>query len=149
MPNVSMMFLGTHSPRLDEKGRLILPAKYRERLSTGVVVTRGQERCLYVFPIPEFERVASELQAAPTTNKTVRDYTRMFLSGAFDEVPDRQGRVTIPPQLRQYAGLDRDCTLIGTGARLELWDTAAWETYLADTEQSFADQAEEVVPGLL
>ncbi|GAB96308.1 protein MraZ [Kineosphaera limosa NBRC 100340] len=144
-----LVFLGTHQPRLDDKGRLILPAKFRERLASGLVVTRGQERCLYVFPMEEFMRVADDLKAAPVTSKAVRDYLRVFLSGASDEIPDKQGRVTIPATLREYAGLSRECTVIGAGSRLELWDTAAWETYLAGTEQAFADQAEEVIPGLL
>ncbi|MDO5628830.1 MAG: division/cell wall cluster transcriptional repressor MraZ [Mobilicoccus sp.] len=143
------MFLGTHTPRLDEKGRLILPAKFRDKLAGGLVVTRGQERCLYVFPMDEFVRVADDLRSAPVTSKAVRDYLRVFLSGASDEIPDKQGRVTIPPALRQYAGLDRDCTVIGAGSRVELWDTAAWNAYLDSTEQAFADQAEEVIPGLL
>ena len=143
------MFLGTHQPRLDDKGRMILPAKFRERLASGLVVTRGQERCLYVFPMEEFMRVADDLRAAPVTSKAVRDYLRVFLSGASDEIPDKQGRVTIPANLREYAGLSRECTVIGAGSRLEVWDTAAWEAYLAGTEQAFADQAEEVIPGLL
>ncbi len=143
------MFLGTHHPRLDEKGRLILPAKFRDRLASGLVVTRGQERCLYVFPMEEFVQVAQDLRAAPVTSKAARDYLRVFLSGASDEIPDKQGRVTIPANLREYAGLGRECTVIGAGSRLEVWDSAAWDTYLAGTEQAFSDQAEEVIPGLL
>lgn len=143
------MFLGTHSPRLDDKGRLILPAKFREQLEPGVVVTRGQERCLYVFAIEEFERMAEQLRRAPVTSKQVRDYSRVFLSGASDEQLDKQGRITIPPVLRTYAGLVRDCAVIGAGQRIEIWDAAAWDTYLAEQEQAFADQAEEVIPGLL
>ena len=143
------MFLGTHHPRLDDKGRLFLPAKFRERMAEGLVVTRGQERCLYVFPMDEFVRVSQQLRSAPMTSKAVRDYLRVFLSGASDEVPDKQGRITIPAGLRQYAGLSRDCTVIGAGERVEVWDTEAWERYLSSTEQAFSDQAEEVVPGLL
>ena len=143
------MFLGTHTPRLDDKGRIFLPAKFRDRLASGLVVTRGQERCLYVFPMDEFVRVADAMRTAPVTSKVVRDYLRVFLSGASDEIPDRQGRVTVPATLREYAGLTRDCTVIGAGSRVELWDTAAWNTYLASTEQAFADQSEEVIPGLL
>jgi MraZ protein len=143
------VFLGTHTPRLDDKNRLILPAKFRDRLASGLVVTRGQERCLYIFPMDEFVRVADTMRNAPVTSKTVRDYLRVFLSGASDEIPDKQGRVTVPSTLREYAGLTRDCTLIGAGSRLEVWDTSAWNTYLASTEQAFADQAEEVIPGLL
>jgi MraZ protein len=143
------VFLGTHNPKLDEKGRLFLPAKFRDRLADGLVVTRGQERCLYVFPMDEFVRLANQMQQAPTTSKAARDYMRVFLSGASDEVPDKQGRVTIPAALRDYAGLSKDCTVIGTGARVEVWDTAAWNAYLESTEQAFADQSEEVIPGLL
>ncbi|MCE0488203.1 division/cell wall cluster transcriptional repressor MraZ [Ornithinimicrobium sediminis] len=143
------MFLGTHTPRLDDKGRMFLPAKYRERLAAGLVVTRGQERCLYVFPMAEFERVVSTMQSTPTTNRAVRDYQRVFLSGASDEIPDKQGRITIPAALRDYAGLSHECTVIGTGGRLEVWDTAAWTAYLQENEQTFSELSEEVIPGLL
>ncbi len=142
------MFLGTHTPRLDDKGRLILPAKFREQLEAGVIVTRGQERCLYVFPVDEFSRIAGQLRQAPVTSKQARDYLRVFLSGASDEAVDKQGRVTIPAMLRTYAGLTRDCAVIGAGERIEIWDLAAWESYLNEQEQAFAEQAEEVVPGL-
>lgn len=144
-----MLFLGTYTPRLDEKGRLFLPAKFRDRLAGGLVVTKGQERCLYVFPMDEFTRLAEEMRKAPLTVKPARDYQRMFLSGASDEIPDKQGRVTVPAGLRQYAGLTRDCTVIGAGSRIEVWDTAAWDSYLQGNEQSFADQSEEVIPGLM
>lgn len=143
------MFLGTHTPRLDDKGRLFLPAKFRDKLAGGLVMTRGQERCLYVFPMDEFAKITQKFQEAPTSSKAARDYMRVFLSGASDEIPDKQGRVTVPAALRQYAGLDRDCTVIGTGSRVEVWDTTAWNDYLASTEQAFADQSEEVIPGLM
>ncbi len=142
------MFLGTHSPRLDDKGRLILPARFRDQLAGGLVVTRGQERCLYVFPAREFERIHEQLRQAPVTSKQARDYLRVLLSGASDEVPDKQGRVTLPTALRTYAGLTRDCAVIGAGSRVEIWDAGAWERYLADQETAFSDTAEEVVPGL-
>ena len=143
------MFLGTHAPRLDEKGRLILPAKYREELAGGVVITKGQERCLYVFPQEEFTRITEALRTAPVTAKAVRDYSRVFCASASDEVPDKQGRITVPPALRSYAGLERDCVVIGANTRLEIWDTQAWDTYLAAQEDSFAEAAEEVLPGIL
>lgn len=143
------MFLGTHTPRLDEKGRLFLPAKYREELSHGLVVTKGQERCLYVFPLTEFDRITEALRAAPVTAKAVRDYSRVFFASASDEVPDKQGRITIPPALREYAGLTRDCVVIGANTRVEVWDSAAWESYLADREQAFSELEEEVLPGVL
>lgn len=142
------VFLGTHTPRLDDKGRLFLPAKFRDRLASGLVVTRGQERCLLLFPMDEFVKVTERMQAAPVTSKKARDHIRVFLSGASDEIPDKQGRITVPAVLRQYAGLTRDCTVIGQGSRIELWDTTRWEEYLAATEESYSEQSEEVVPGL-
>lgn len=144
-----MLFLGTYTPRLDDKGRMILPAKFREKLAGGLVVTRGQEHCLYVFPQADFERLVQQWQDSPTSSKTVRDYQRFFLSGASDEIPDKQGRVTVPPLLRSYAGLTGDCTVIGAGNRLEVWDTEAWAAYTEAHEDSFADLSEEVVPGLM
>jgi MraZ protein len=143
------MFLGTHAPKLDEKGRLFLPAKYREELAAGVVITKGQERCLYVFPQDEFGRITEALSAAPVTAKAVRDYSRVFFASASDEIPDKQGRITVPPALRGYAGLRRDCVVIGANTRLEIWDAQAWETYLAAQEDSFSAAAEEVLPGIL
>ena len=93
------MFLGTHEPKLDEKGRLILPAKFREELATGLVITKGQERCLYVFPQSEFVNITETLRQAPVTQKAARDYSRVMFAGAHDEIPDRQGRVTIPQKI--------------------------------------------------
>lgn len=141
------MFLGTHTPRLDEKGRLILPAKFREELAGGLVITKGQERCLYVFPTAEFKRLAQELQSQPVTNKAARAYGRVFFASAHDEVPDKQGRVTIPAHLREYAGLQRDVVVIGASNRVEIWDQQAWERYLAENEQAFAEIEEGVLPG--
>jgi len=146
---VAHLFLGTHAPRLDEKGRLFLPAKYRDALAEGLVITKGQERCLYVWPAEEFVRVTEAMRAAPVTSKAARDYMRVFFAGASDEVPDKQGRVTIPPALREYAGLDRECVVIGASTRLEIWDAAAWDTYLAAQEQAFSELSEEVLPGLI
>jgi MraZ protein len=146
---VGAVFLGTHAPRLDEKGRLILPAKYRDELAEGVVITKGQERCLYVWPLAEFTRVTNAMRDAQMSGKTLRDHSRVLFASASDEVPDKQGRVTVPPALRQYAGLDRDCVVIGANSRMEIWDAAAWEAYLAAQEESFSDASEEVLPGIL
>ncbi|MFF2052165.1 division/cell wall cluster transcriptional repressor MraZ [Leifsonia sp. NPDC058194] len=142
------MFLGTHAPKLDEKGRIILPAKFRDELESGLVLTRGQEHCVYVFSQREFEALHEKIRQAPVTSKQARDYLRVFLSGASAEVPDKQNRVTIPQTLRSYAGLDRDLVVIGAGSRAEIWDAQAWETYLAEQESTFAETDEEVIPGL-
>lgn len=137
------MFLGTYTPRLDEKGRLILPAKYRDRLAAGLIVTKGQERCLYVYPPEGFESFVAQT-AGSLTNSGDRGYRRVLLASASDEAPDKQGRITIPPSLRQYAGLDRDVVVIGAGERLEIWDSVAWAAYLEANEDAFAHRSEEV-----
>src|SRR4029077_161585 len=146
---VRRVFLGTHSPRLGDKGRLILPAKDREDLSAGLVLTKGQDGCLYVFPVGEFSRITEALRTAPVTAKAVRDYSRVLFASASDEELDRQGRITIPPGLREYAGLDRDCVVIGANTRLEIWDTSAWASYLEEQEPAFSAASEEVLPGVL
>jgi MraZ protein len=143
------VLLGTYSPRLDEKGRLILPAKYRDELAEGLVLTRGQERCIYVFSQKEFERVHEQMREAPISSRQSRDYLRVFLSGASDEVPDKQGRVTIPQNLRKYAGLDRDLAVIGVGTRAEIWDAQAWEDYLSEKESAFSETDDDAIPGII
>ncbi len=142
------MLLGTHTPKLDEKGRVILPSKFRDDLGPGVVITRGQERCLYVFSTAEFERVYERIREAPLTNKQARDFQRMFLSGASAEKPDSQNRVTIPPHLRTYAGLERDLVVTGVGAHAEVWNADAWNAYAESNEDTYSEMEQEVIPGL-
>ncbi len=142
------MFLGTYAPKLDDKGRIILPAKFRDELASGVVITRGQERCLYVFSQREFEVLHEKIRQAPVTSKQARDFLRLFLSGASQETPDKQHRVTVPQNLRDYAGLDRELTVIGAGNRAEIWDTDAWNEYYESAESDFVNTTEEVIPGL-
>jgi len=144
----SGLLLGTYTPKLDEKGRLLLPAKLRPRFSPGLVMTKGQEHCIYLMPVDEFARFYEKLQLAPVTEREVRDYLRVMLSGASDETPDKQGRINIPQSLREYANLDRDVAVIGAGTRVEVWDKAAWDTYLSDKEQAYADTATQLLPGL-
>jgi MraZ protein len=143
------MLLGTFVPKLDDKGRIILPAKFSDDFENGVVMARGQEHAIYVFSQTEFESLVQRMQAqAPSLGKQGRDYLRLFLSGATQEIPDKQHRVTIPPMLREYAGLDRDLTVIGAGSRAEIWDTAKWNEYYASAEAGFADADGEVIAGL-
>jgi MraZ protein len=139
------VFLGTHTPRLDEKGRLFLPAKFRDDLSEGLVVTRGQERCLYLWPAAEFRAFTAGLRKDSMTSKKNRDYMRMLFAGASAENADRQGRVTLPPMLRSYAGLERDCVVIGAYNHVEIWDAAAWEHYTEEQEEAYANWSEEVL----
>lgn len=142
------MFLGTHYQRLDDKSRLLLPAKFRDKLASGLVVTRGQDNCVYMFALDEFMRLHDEVAKAPAGSSDTRDYTRAFFSAADDIIPDKQGRITMPPLLRKYAGLERDVAVIGVGNRIEIWDTPTWERVVADSEAKFANQQNEVIPGV-
>ena len=143
------MFLGTHAPRLDDKGRLVLPAKFRDGFADGLVLTKGQDRSIVVWPAAEFAAHAERLSEASSSDARARAYLRVLFSGASDEVPDKQGRITMPAALREYAGLDRDVVVVGNNTTVEIWDAVAWETYLAGQEDAFSDLSEEVVPGIL
>jgi MraZ protein len=137
------MFLGTHTPRLDDKGRLTLPAKYRDELRGGMMITKGQDHCLYVFPREVFEQLALKVAEAPFTNESVRAYQRYLFAGT-----DSQGRVPITAELRRYAGLSKDCVVIGAVNRLEIWDAQSWQSYQERHEDAYAQAQEEVLPGM-
>ena len=142
------MFLGTYEPKLDDKGRMFLPARFREDMEGGIVLTRGQEHCIYAFPAAEFENMTAELRRAPLSSKQARDWIRVMLSGAYKEIPDKQGRISVPADLRAYAGLDRELAVIGAGSRAEIWNASAWRDYLAVQEEVFSNTAEEIIPGM-
>ena len=141
------MFLGTHFPRVDDKNRFVLPAKFRDELKGGLVIAKGQERCLAIYTPDEFQRQAQAAMSGPSTLRGIRDFQRMFAAGASQEVPDSQGRVTIPPVLRTYAGLDKEIAVIGAFNRVEVWDLAAWEAYQSAQDDEFARMDEEIFPG--
>lgn len=132
------MFLGTYTPKLDDKGRFFLPAKFRDQLASGLVITRQQDRCLAIWPTETFVTEVANAATGPSTVRGVRDYQRMVASGASDELPDSQGRVGIPLPLRTYAGLEKEIVVIGAFNRLEIWDAAAWAEYSAAQEEAFA-----------
>jgi len=142
------MFFGTYTPKLDEKGRLFLPAKFRDELTEGLVVTRGQERCLTVWSMDDFEKLTDRLREAPVTQKNTRDYVRMLFAAASQEVPDKQGRINIPAPLREYASLREECVVIGSMNRIEIWDPTSWATYSEEQEQKFSELSDEVFPGI-
>ena len=142
------MFFGTYTPKLDEKGRLFLPAQFRDQLTEGLVVTRGQERCLTVWSLEDFGRLTDRLREAPVTQKSTRDYVRMLFAAASQEVPDKQGRISIPGSLREYASLTKDVVVIGSMNRIEIWDPTAWTTYSEEQEQKFSELSDEVFPGI-
>ena len=109
------LLLGTYTPKIDAKGRMALPAKLRSQLGAGLVMARGQERCVYLLPQSEFRRIAIQIQHTSMGDKAARDYLRVFLSGAVDQDPDKQGRVLVPQMLRDYANLGDDIVVIGVG----------------------------------
>jgi MraZ protein len=133
------LFLGEHRHALDAKGRVIFPARMREDLGAQVVLQKGIERCLYVLPPDEWERQVQRVNQLPTTNPEARRYARHFFSQASSERIDKQGRLTVPQGFREYAGLDRDVVIVGTGSRVEIWDAEAWETQRADVEGRLED----------
>ena len=126
MADLPPLLLGTYTPKIDAKGRMALPAKFRSQLGSGMVMARGQERCVYLLPQSEFRRIAVQIQRTSMGNKAARDYLRVFLSGAVDQEPDKQGRVLVPQMLRDYANLGSDIVVIGVGTRAEIWNRQAW-----------------------
>jgi len=141
------MFSGTYTPKLDDKGRLFLPAKFRDELKEGLVITRGQEHALDIRTQSDFADFTEKFRNASQTDARMRAYGRMLFALASEQVPDKQGRVTITPELRQYAGLERDAVVIGVYDRIEVWEPRAWTSYTADQEQAFANLQEEIFPG--
>lgn len=129
------MFLGEYHHTVDEKGRLAMPSKFRGALATGVVVTRGLDRSLFVYPKAEWELVATKLAALPLGQADTRAFARLMLAGAMEVELDSSGRVNIPEYLRTYAGLTKDVVVAGLYNRLEVWDEATWKTYAAQTEE--------------
>lgn len=142
------MFFGTHSLRLDEKGRLALPARYRDELSEGLVITKGQERCLFGYPVAHMAQIAERLDSGtgPNGSRAVREFERFLFGSADNPSPDKAGRIVVRQELRSYAGLDRDCYVVGANKRFEIWDAAAWSRFVAEREDSFSELEAEVLP---
>ncbi len=129
---------GTYFPKLDDKGRLTLPAKYREHFAGGVVVTRVQEGCLAVYDVETFDSLDARFEARATSEADVRAYQRWLNSGSHDDVPDRQGRITLPAPLRAFAGLDHDVVVLGAGDRVEVWEPERWQQQSAQLDEVFS-----------
>jgi MraZ protein len=136
------MFLGEYQHSLDAKGRVILPARFREQLEGGAVMARGLDGCLAVYPPAEFQRVAQKLTGARERGARERQAARTFFSGAEPMVPDRQGRVTIPQSLREYAALDREVVVAGGFDHIEIWDAQRFRTRDAEGMAAMAEGAE-------
>ena len=140
----ALMFIGEFKYNIDEKSRLALPVKFRKDLAKGAVVTRGLDKCLFVYSMEEWQKLAVKLTNLPISQAKARAFARLMLAGAMDFIPDKQGRINIPEYLRKYAGLNKEVIVAGLYNRLEIWDSAGWENYSKQTEQSSSDIAEKL-----
>lgn len=139
------MFLGEYHHSIDEKGRMIIPAKFRDALGSSFIMTRGLDRCLFVYPREEWNLLEQKLKALPLMKSDARAFTRFFFSGATECELDRQGRVNIPQNLREHANLIKETVVIGVSNRVEVWSKENWEQYNKESEQSFNEIAEKLV----
>ena len=137
--------MGEYKHNLDTKGRIIVPSKFRELLDEQFVITRGLDRCLFAYTEDDWSRIEEKLKTLPLTKKDARKFTRLFFSGATNVEIDKQGRINIPQNLREYAGLSKDCTVIGVSSRIEIWDSSSWEDFYTESEDNFEDIAEDLI----
>lgn len=139
------MFMGEYQHSIDDKGRLIIPAKLRESLGTNFVITRGLDQCLFVYPMDQWQKLEQKLQALPLMKADARAFTRFFFSGASECEWDKQGRINIPNHLREHAKLEKECMVVGVQNRVEVWSKDAWEHYMNQSAASFNEIAETLV----
>lgn len=139
------MFLGEYAHTIDEKGRLIIPSRFRDGLGERFVVTRGLDHCLFVYPDTEWQNLADKLKSLPLTKGDARAFARFLFSGASECELDKQGRVLITPGLRQYARIEKDIVVIGVSSRVEIWAAEEWRTYSTNSEAAYEDIAEKIV----
>ncbi|NPV52914.1 MAG: division/cell wall cluster transcriptional repressor MraZ [Firmicutes bacterium] len=139
------MFIGTYWHTIDAKGRLIMPAKFREELGERFIATKGLDTCLFVFPLSEWENQERELRNLPLARSDARAYSRLFFSSAAECEFDRQGRIMIPAHLREYAKLEKDVVIIGVSARIEIWNEPIWREYSKKAEESYEEIAEKLL----
>jgi len=138
------MFLGEYNHSIDAKSRMAMPAKFRNQLKGGAIVTRGLDHCLFVFQKKEWQKLSSKIMELPLTQATSRAFTRLMLSGAAEVDFDKQGRVLIPDYLKSYSGLKKETVVIGLGSRLEIWDNSTWQKYKYRTEKNSEHIAEQL-----
>lgn len=138
------MFIGEHQHSLDEKGRLIIPSKFRDDLGYEFVMTKGLDNCLFVYPKKEWQILEEKLKSLPLTNKDARAFIRFFFAGASECILDKQGRVLIPSNLREHSRLEKDAVVIGVSTRLEVWSKTEWESYNNDDNLSYDSIAEKM-----
>ncbi|NLC03471.1 MAG: division/cell wall cluster transcriptional repressor MraZ [Tissierellia bacterium] len=136
------MFIGEHQHSLDEKGRIIIPSKFRADLGVEFVMTKGLDNCLFVYPKDEWHILEEKLKTLPLTNKDARAFVRFFFSGASESTLDKQGRVLIPANLRDHSKLDKEAVIIGVSTRIEIWSKDQWENYIDEDNLSYETIAE-------
>jgi MraZ protein len=129
------MFMGEFDHTVDEKGRIAIPAKFRGRFADGLVVTRGLDRCLWVYTAGDWAVLAEKIARLPLTQADARSFTRLMFSGANDLLLDKQGRIVVPTYLREYARLQNDAVVIGVNTRLEIWSRDSWNQTRARVEE--------------
>ncbi|NMB19878.1 MAG: division/cell wall cluster transcriptional repressor MraZ [Firmicutes bacterium] len=139
------MFMGEYQHGLDAKGRLIIPAKFRQELGAGAVLTRGLDNCLFLFPQEEWGILEAKLKTLPLTKHDARQFVRFLFSGATECEMDKQGRIILPQNLRDFAAIDKDVVVIGVSSRVEIWSKERWEDYVNVAEESFEEIAENIV----
>ncbi len=134
--------MGEFHHTIDEKGRIIIPAKFRNELGSELVVTRGLDKCLFLYSKDEWDKLSNKLSTLPFTKQDARNFNRFFLSGATTSEFDKQGRINITSPLVSYAGLTKDCVIIGVNERLEIWDEEKFNEFLSNNEDDFSKIAE-------
>ncbi|MEI3606730.1 division/cell wall cluster transcriptional repressor MraZ [Pseudogracilibacillus sp. SE30717A] len=139
------MFMGEYQHNIDTKGRMIVPAKFREGLGEKFILTRGLDQCLFAYPQEEWKVLEEKLKKLPLTKKDARSFTRFFFSGAVECEVDKQGRINISQPLRNYSKLEKECIVIGVSNRVEVWAKEIWEDYFTESEESFAEIAENLM----
>lgn len=138
------MFIGEYQHSIDAKGRMAVPAKFRGKLKSGAVVTRGLDNCLFLYPKDEWEKLAEKLSQLPISQANTRAFARLMLAGAMDVKIDSLGRILIPEYLRQYAGMTKKAVVAGLFNRLEIWDEKQWDVYKKGTEKNSGEIAEKL-----
>ena len=138
------MILGEYKHSLDTKGRLAVPAKFREKLGAGAIITRGLDKCLFIFGASEWETLVQKLMNLPLAQANSRAFVRLMLAGASDAKVDAQGRILVPDYLRKYAGLKKQAVVTGLYNRMEVWDEEEWQSYKQKTEASSDEIAEKL-----
>ena len=136
------MLMGEYHHTIDDKGRIIIPSKFREELGSEFIVTRGLEECLFVYPKDKWNLIMQHLNKIPFTKKDARSFMRFFLSGATAMEFDKQGRINITSPLISYANLEKDCVIVGVGDRLEIWSEEKWNNFYEGNKDEFSDIAE-------